>query len=384
MSRIKKWVFGSLCVIFMCAGPAAAVLTAHPRFAVREAVTCGKCHVDNQGGGLRNEYGAGYYSQEVLPIIPWDKFGKKGFTAALSDFIRAGTDIRTQYYRYADQFTTSDAFFPMEANLYLGVTPSDHLTLYLEESMLPTGAATNLWGQVNFGKGNTYLRFGKFVQSYGLRVADHTAFTRGGNVGGIAVNAGTAQIPILFQGLHWKPENNATGVEVGYSPAGWNATGSLIKTAGQSQYSVSLNANKAFWLGSWNALMGGSYFHGSYYSQLKAYSYSGLYAGLNRGIVTIMGEADLTQDYPMQGQRGLATLADLAIQVHQGIFLTLEHSLFDANLSQANDELVRYSLGADLFPVSYLEIMPQYRILRATATSSYSRSELILQTHFWF
>jgi len=145
-----------------------------------------------------------------------------------------------------------------------------------------------------------------------------------------------------------------------------------------------LNAARAFWLGSMNTLVGGSYFHGSYYPQLKPYSYYGLYAGLNRGVLTVSGEADLTQDYPAEGQQGLATLADVAVQLHQGAFLTLEHSLFDADLNQANDELVRYSFGADLFPVSYIEIIPQYRILRATASSSFSRTELILQTHFWF
>lgn len=384
MSWRKKLLFGSLCVALLCAGPVAALLTAYPRFAIREAVTCQKCHVDNQGAGLRNEYGAGYYSQEVLPTIPWDDFGKKDFTAALNDYIRAGTDIRAQFYRYAQGSTSQDAFFPMEGNLYLGITPSEHLTFYLEQSMLSTGAATDLWGQVNFGEGATYLRFGKFVQSYGLRIADHTAFTRGGNVGGITVNPNVALIPSLFQGLHWKPQNGATGLEVGYNPVGWNLAGSVVKSPGQSIYSVAVNASRAFWLGSMNALVGGSFFHGSYYPQLDAYSYYGLYAGLNRGAVTFSGEADLTQDYPFRGQQGLATLADVAVQVRQGISLTLQHSLFDADLSQAHDELVRYSLGADLFPVSYIEILPQYRILKATASPSFSRSELILQTHFWF
>ncbi|HKJ68530.1 MAG TPA: hypothetical protein VKA68_11280 [bacterium] len=383
MANKTTLISTTIAVLFL-AGLAGTMSNAHPKFAVREAVTCVQCHVNNQGGGLRNEYGANYYSRDVLPAIPWDDFGNENFTTAINEFIRYGSDVRMQFYNYSEQNSSQNAFFPMQADVYLGVTPSDQFTVYFEQSLFRSIASTDLWAQWSNSGGNVYVRFGQFFQDYGLRLDDHTSFIRGGNDGGVVVNENTAQIPVQFQGLHWKPENNNVGFEAGYNPIGWKITGSIGKKLGQETYSTSINASRAFWIGPANMLFGLSYFNGGYYRQLDRYSYYGAYAGLNWGPLTLMGEADLMRDYPAANATGFTAYADLTWQIQDGVFLALEQDYFDANRDLENNELVRYTIGAELFPISYVEVKPQYRLLNATASPDFSRSEFILQFHFWF
>ncbi len=366
------------------AGLVGTTSKAHPKFAVREAATCVQCHVNNQGGGLRNDYGADYYSKEVLPAIPWEDFGKENFTAAINEFIRYGSDVRVQFYNYTEQNESRNAFFPMQADLYLGITPADQFQLYFEQSLFRTVASTDLWAQWNNSGENVYVRFGQFFQDYGLRLDDHTSFIRGGNDGSVVVSENTARIPTQYQGMHWKPENNTVGLEAGYNPIGWKITGSIGKKMGQETYSTAVNASRAFWIGQANTLVGFSYFTGSYYRQLDRYSYYGVYAGINWGPLTFMGEADIMHEYPAENTTGFTSYADITWRVHKGIYLALEHDYFDANRDQENTELVRYTIGAEIFPISFVEIKPQYRLLNATAAPDFSRSEFILQSHFWF
>jgi len=358
--------------------------TAHPKFAARDGVTCSRCHVAEQGGGLRNEYGAGYYSQDVLPAIPWDEFGNENFTGAISEFIRAGADVRVQYFRYDENGATQDAFFPMQADIYLGVTPSEQLTFYYEQSLFRTVASTDLWARLDILNGNASLLFGQFTQDYGLKLDDHTSFIRGGNDGSLALNSDIAGIPGLYQGLHWKPDNNTVGISLTYKPNDWKLAGSVGKPAGMEVYSTTLNLSRAFWIGAMNAYAGLSMYHGSYYRQLDPYTYYGAYAGVGLGPLTVLGEVDIINDYPVKNQSGLVTYAEATLQIAPGLYLALEHDYFDADRENAADELTRYTIGAEWFPISYVEIKPQYRVLDVSASPDYSQSEAILQVHFWF
>jgi len=359
-------------------------LTAHPQFATQRAVLCGQCHVNAQGGGLRNDYGADYYSKTVLPMKKWQKFGDSDFTATVNDYIRYGADLRMQYYYYADQQTSQNAFFPMQADLYLGVQPFERFQLYLEQSLFNTVASADVWAQYSLPDDKGYLRFGQFVPAYGLRMADHTSFIRGGNVGGLQLAQNKAGIAPEVQGLQWKPSNNTVGIEGAVKLKGVRVTGSVGKPKTGREYSFTLNAAKAFWAGDYNLLMGANYFNGDYLNRGWRYAYSGLYLGINRGPFTFLGEADITSDYTERGATGYATMAMLAYQVTQGFYLDLKHDFYDADVQFTGDSMTRYTLGLDLFPLSYIELLPQYRLLTLSTDKNYARSEVIIQGHFWF
>ncbi|MBS1272457.1 MAG: hypothetical protein MAGBODY4_01602 [Candidatus Marinimicrobia bacterium] len=362
--------------------------TALPRFAAQEGVLCGQCHVNDQGAALRNSYGAEYYSQKVLPMSEWDDFGSEDYTAQLNEYIRYGGDVRVQYYRYAEENSSRSAFFPMQADAYINVQPSEYLQFFLEQSLFRNFAATDVWAQYNFSKDAGYLRFGQFLPSYGLRLDDHTAFIRGGNIGGITIPDSISDISVSRQGLHWNPTNQAMGLEGMVKPFDLQLTGSVVKPSNSSTYSATLNLTHAFWLGDMNFIIGGSYFRGNLISADSTYSYYGVNAGLNFGRFTYLGEIDFTQnyseDYLGQLTNGLAIYSELSVRVLRGCDLVMSYHFFDPSTEFTGRGLTRWTFGASVIPVAYIEIKPQYRILTAAADTDFSHSELIFQGHFWF
>jgi hypothetical protein len=217
-----------------------------------------------------------------------------------------------------------------------------------------------------------------------MRHDDHTSFFRGGNVGGTIVSESVANIPQFRQGLHWIPANNTVGVELSYNLLNTMITGSIGKPRGGDLYQYTLSALRPVQLGSVSSLIGASYFSGSFVSALDRYTFYGIFGGIDIGKFTFLGEADLTQDYPAQGATGYATYAELNYEFIQGLHAVLEYDLFDADMDAPNTQLVRYTVGAEFFPIAYVEIKPQMRWMYARNTPDFFRREFLVQTHFWF
>ncbi|MCF7802915.1 MAG: hypothetical protein K9N46_07535 [Candidatus Marinimicrobia bacterium] len=355
-----------------------------PKFAVRDGVTCGQCHVNSQGSGLRNSYGSDYYSRQVLPMEEWGDFGSEDFTGQLNEFVRLGTDIRVQYYRYNQNGSSEHAFFPMQADAYLNIVPAERFQLFLEQSLFRNFAATDVWGQYEFDNDNGYFRLGQFLPAYGLRLEDHTAFVRGGNVGGIATPEPVANIPTDRQGLHWKPTNQTVGVEATLKPFGLEVTGSLGKPRNGTSYSTTLSVKHAFWVGDINALVGGSLYNGDAIGIGRTYSMAGIYGGINWGKFTLLGEVDVTADYAEPDATGMATYSEITYKVMDGLDVGIEHHFYDENIEFTENSLTRIGFGLDIIPVAYVEFKPQFRLVRVAADPDYAHSEVILQGHFWF
>lgn len=369
-----------------------ASVESHPRFAVREAVTCQRCHVDNQGAALRNEYGAGYYSRQVLPMDLWEDFGGEEFTASIHEAIRWGTDIRMQYYSYSEEGSSRDAFFPMQGDLYLGITPLEKLTLYGEASLFnldairPDGRpapAVRIWAQYELPNERGYVRVGQYNPAYGLRLDDHTSLIRGGNDGGGVINSAVANIPPDYQGLHWKPDRAARGLSLHFNTLGMEMTGYYGQPVSGSEGVAAVDLKSAFWAGEFNVLVGGSALNGSYTGN-RRYTFAGLYGGVNYGRITLLGEVDVHSDYTASGSMGYVTYSEMEISLVQGLSAVLEYEFYDADIEYSRNAFSRVSIGADLFPIPYLEILPQYRLVNVTNDSDFGRQEFILQGHLWF
>src|SRR3977135_3568023 len=66
--------------------------SAEPYIAVQQGLTCGQCHVNPTGGGLRNVVGNAF-AQSVLPAHHVDT-GDLVWTGALNNYIAMGRDWR--------------------------------------------------------------------------------------------------------------------------------------------------------------------------------------------------------------------------------------------------------------------------------------------------
>lgn len=354
-----------------------------PQFALRERYMCSKCHVNPDGGGLRNDYGTDYYSQEILPMDHWGKFGSDEFTTQLNQFIRYGTDVRMQYYYYDDGNSVNQSAFPMQTDIYLNVSPSDRLLFYLESSLLQTSAASEIWAQMDVLPLDGYIRVGQFQPAYGLRLDDHTAFIRGGNIGGLTLsNAATGGI--THQGLQWGPGASTIGTEIGLKPQNSIMTVSLGKSRQNPDYSFTFNAAHVFYISDMNLLLGISGFHGNYYPDLSVYSYAGGYGGLNWGKLSILGEIDVTRGYSGPGVTGYTAYSEIDLMLWQGLTVLGRYEGYEPDINHTGRFLRRISVGGDIFPVTYIELQPVLRFLTSAADSNFRQTELLMQVHFWF
>jgi hypothetical protein len=167
------------------ASPAASL----PRYASREGDVCQTCHVDPNGGGIRNEFGFSY-GKNRHSTEPEARWSSLTVNPKLNDWITFGVDFRMLYvasHSNGDSRTLSTStLFPMEGQVNLMVMPHEHLTfvashgLVVDEPGFPTGyVSREIYGMFEGLPGDVYVQAGRFRLPFGLRQDDHTSFVRG-------------------------------------------------------------------------------------------------------------------------------------------------------------------------------------------------------------
>ena len=108
--------------------------TAEPYIAVQQGLTCGQCHVNPTGGGMRNAVGNAF-AQGVLPAHHIDT-GDMVWTGALNSYIALGGDFRADA-TWNNNTAASNSLNTEQARIYLGVTAiPDRVVLYIDEQVL--------------------------------------------------------------------------------------------------------------------------------------------------------------------------------------------------------------------------------------------------------
>lgn len=351
-----------------------------PRFALRMGARCIDCHIDPTGGGMRNK-GGWHYSYKVLPLVaahpktfPMDDH--------ISSNIEIGLDYRTQYL-YSQQFNKT-TFQKMEGTIYTDVGLTDKINVYAQYDFV--NADWEGYAIAHILPNDSYIKAGNFVPDYGLRIDDHTAYTRGGDMGYLfATNK--------RHGLIFDPRYNITGVEVGYNV---DDVGLITASAG-SPVSLNFNSDPTYTVSaqfnpvvanSVALLLGASYmnFRGPLiFTQLptehKINMYGG-YAGLGFGDFTCKGEYDIASDYESVGSKSTATMLEADYRIIKGLEGVVRYDRFDPNTSVSNDEVSRLIAGVEFFPYSFVELRPQYRF--QWETPSVKNDAFVLQFHFFY
>ena len=89
------------------------LLSAIPRFAIKEG-SCNTCHINPNGGALRNDYAGLFISADELPIPKSAKLVQLNDPGQLTDHLRIGADLRGQAIADSEE----SSFFPMQADFY--------------------------------------------------------------------------------------------------------------------------------------------------------------------------------------------------------------------------------------------------------------------------
>ncbi len=359
-----------LTLLFLLAASSAA--SALPRFAILKGEQCINCHINPTGGELRSPEQANDFMNSHLSFVP-DHDSQFQFDPHLGKDILIGGDIRFQYL-YDGQMKKS-TFQSMEGALYSSVHLYTSTRLYVKYDFV--NSAYEAYGMYNFNQDNSYVKVGAFSPSYGIRLDDHTAYTRGGNFGLLQ------GIPLL--GLIFSPDYRDLGVEVGSWFGNFFVTVDGTNGNGLSNYDF--NSNKALigrveymTHGFVNIMAGAS---GYITNGTKMW---GAQAGLGIGKrLSILGEYDWARSLPTVmpvNSLSNASMVELSYYFTPGIFGVARFDYFKQY--PGGPTYYRYIIGADVYPMPHLDLMPQVRFNTTNVVGAPRPVEALIQSHIYF
>ena len=360
-----------------------ADLTALPRFSLRGGGgDCSGCHVNPTGGDMRNRGGWGF-GKNVLPMItPEDDFQMSN---KIGDNIQLGLDLRGQTLLKMTPSNKRIDFQRMSGSIYTNIDLSKKINVFTRFDFIQ-----DIWeayGVLHILPNESYIKGGTFQPNYGIRLDDHTAYTRGGDLEYLfSTNTKT--------GLIYDPRYVETGAEVGiyFSDFAFlTASVGTPRSSGQlflydPVYTASLKImpdigedKGLFFGGSAAAFRGLIPIIGRVFPEVKMY---GGYVGFGIGNFTIMGEYDMANDFLFKDSASTSIMVEAAYRIIKGLEAVVRFDRFDPNSKFSKDEYTRVVLGFEIFPYSFIEIKPQYRI--QMEHPSVDNDAALIQFHIYY
>jgi hypothetical protein len=272
----------------------------------------------------------------------------------------------------------------MTGSIYTNVDLSEDIKAFARYDFI--WAIWEAYGVAHILPNNSYIKGGTFQPNYGIRLDDHTAYTRGGDLGLLLTQSGP--------GLIYDPRYNETGGEVGLY---FGEFGFFTASVGNPRpYPFAANSDLAWTLNlkimpeiSDNAALffGGSFasFRGpippefNNYPAVKMY---GGYAGFGVGNFTVMGEFDIADGFLFRDTSSTAMMVEVAYTVTKGLDAVVRYDMFDPSSDIEKDQLSRFVFGFEFFPYSFIEIRPQFRLQIEEA--DIENNSAVVQFHIWY
>ena len=355
------------------------IISGEPRFAVQNGTSCGLCHLNPTGGDLRSDYGISIVSLDDLPA---DKSFTSNYSGIINEFITFGADFRVQSLIQKEEFEEdkkiSVALFPMQLDIYGQISVLSNLAMYIKHDHLRNNQ--EFWAIFTFADGSNAVRIGKMMPDYGIKLADHTAFTRGGN---IRQRVGLNKEDLFFNPRRIIP----TGIEGTFNYNDLVISGGIYnrfldgsdQSYGESESILEKTVSAKL-----------QYFHdgekirkmvGISYLKEKKISFGGIFGGLNYGKWTWMGELDLSKNW-VSTSTSLASFSSLSFDIKKGWVAEGRYDFFDENIDKTGKAISRFVLGLSIFPIPFVELKLQARIT-SVAEGSPTEPLFLIQIHTW-
>jgi len=343
-------------------------LQALPRYSAKYKQSCSLCHHNPTGGGMRNLYGAQFFSYTELPIKPLEDLDQlKKTDPMINKNVQVGFDFRTIYWKSDNEYV-GNSFLAMHGDLYLAFTPSDKMTVYIEKGI---HSAFEVYALLKNLPMSGVIKAGRFVPAYGWRFVDHKSFVRD--------FLGFSQYPEFGRRLI-----EDTGVELGFYPMGWEAVFGL--TNGGSG-PVDYDKGKAFTarllkrlaVGDLQLTAGGSYRYGEIDSDDPLLRYGGGFWGVNYLNWSYVGEIDWLIEPDVTAR--IAT-QQLSYRVKPGWDLVLGYDDYTSDIdADENTPFWRGKVSSEIFLTGYLELVPTF-YWQEYDGDEYGTGEI--QLHVWY
>jgi hypothetical protein len=322
-----------------------------PRFSTEYAVPCKQCHVNPNGGGMRNEFGnhAMAFSELCLPQTK-KFFVDKYRSPRLSEAATIGFDSR---YLVFDDLS----LFRMQTDAFVNIEPMHGISYQVR--FWEQGIMEN-YALLQFDDQRHYVKVGRFYPAYGLRAADHTALVR----------TATGHTPSYY----------LDGISLGTEFVGTQVVAELFDRNGQGIYG--LHAYRPFSVNPFGLLVGASLRISEEVGnpfETAPYAKS-VFGGVSFDRFTAMGEFDLVG----KGNDGLAVYGNLTTRLEYGLYLVTEYNFLDSDrgVSDGFDEFTRVSL--EIFPMPFVELRPSYTRYSGRSQAEQKEYDWFLQVHFGY
>jgi hypothetical protein len=329
-----------------------------PRFSVREGTPCATCHVNPSGGGMRTRYGRYVYAPTAIPMFT-PKVAP--LNVDIGDTLAFGADSRFTYLNINPPHgaETLSTFFQMQGNFYVGAQVYPGVTLYYNQQVWGSFEAMGIWQQ-NLGRPDLsfYVKAGRFLPTYGLRIENHNIYTR--------------------QDIGFGPTDKTQGAELGFYVGPLLVQGSVLNSSvGPKQ--LDDTREKAFIaraevmpkIGKLHLLLGTSIFTnesgtttstgGTTVDARVQQQKWGVHWGAGIGRFAYLGEADVVKNAPFPGNAQDARLhsyqsyQELDVRIVRGLEFNLNYEFRDSDLDVASGTTSRVAGGFEFYPVPYVE-----------------------------
>lgn len=361
-----------------------------PRFALLQGGTCGDCHVNPTGGLMRNDGGFAF-GKNVLPMMRPDK--DFPMSQKIGDNIQYGLDFRGNSYLFFGENPNLNLpknskridFQSMTGSVYTNVNLSEKINVFARYDFI--WQVWEAYAVAHILPNEGYVKGGSFTPNYGIRLDDHTAYTRGGDLGLITPGA-------TKRGLIFDPRYIESGVEVGQYISDFVLVTASVgnpRTPVIFTTDPSYTANLLFYpvISNKAALMLGGSVHiyrqqqfvvNKYiYPQVQLY---GGYAGIGIGNFTLLGEYDIANSYVKKDSASSALMIEAAYNLFKGVEAVVRYDRFDPLTDVNNDDISRLIVGFELFPYSFIEVRPQYR--HQMEHPEITDDTFLVQLHLWY
>jgi hypothetical protein len=343
--------------LLLAVTPAAA----EPYLALRTGLKCSSCHTNVTGGGNRNAFG-GIFAQTQLPMKPGSVVSR-----SLADFLQIGWDLRVEG---SGTFKSSDPQTAMGldvAQLYAAAELLEsRLVFYIDQTVGPDRAvAREAFGMVKRLPGESYVKAGKFLLPYGLRLQDDAEYVR--------ERTGFS---------YFTPDQ---GIEVGAEPGPLTFAVSLTNgTAGtaESDNGKQLTSSAAFV--SRRVRIGAS---GSINDAAdNTREAVGGFGGFGIGRLVLLGEVDYVRDEPAQGDtvRQLMAYGEADWLLLQGLNAKVTYGWLDPNMDIDENERIRARFGLEFFPTPFLRFAGFYTLLKDIPQATTDLDRWSVEAHVTF
>ncbi len=342
-------------------------MDAVPRFALMRGNQCKDCHTNPTGGKIRNEDGWRYGKNNLKMF----RTSKNEISPSLNENISIGFDFRYQYL-YSQELKKTD-FHKMAAGIYSSFTLSDEID-FVTTYDIYRGYFEG-FGVLKVLPLDGYLKIGTFSPNFGVRLDDHTAYTRNGDLGVLATGGSN--------GLIFESGYSQTGIELGIYPLDY---GFVTFSIGQDKFpftsdpSYNLRFELTPSVDFINLLFGASY--GIYRNLNKEkFNLTSLFGGIGFRRFSLLSEYVLAQDY-FGKNKSAALMLETSYRLVSGLDLVARYDRMFQDTKSTN-YFSHLILGLDFYPYSFVEIKPQYR-LNIENPKIEKNDGFVMQFHFYF